>query len=244
MKNGIAFLLAPDSRPVPRRITLRSRIALAWLAAVLASMGGCERASMPSPAPQARALPDVGSVGERRCVDSARQRAWILNSDGVFFHDAGTPEKLVEIRLPSWQWVDEPYGSLPDLAIGPEGEAVVTSNVVPVLWRIDPKTLAVTKHELVLDADRDKDVGFSSLVYSVEHGAFFAVSETHGSLWQIDRLLRNGRKIPLAAPINNASSYRVNADTRCTQGIRPSSASTGPVLLASAGLATRKEMQS
>jgi len=174
---------------------------------------------------------DVGSVEERRRVDPARERVWILNADGVFFYDRNTPENLVGIDLPSWQWADVPYGSLPDLALGPDGEAVVTSNVVPVLWRIDPETLAVTKHELVLDADQDKDVGFTSLVYSVEHGAFFAVSDAHGSLWQIDRLLRNGRKIPLTASTSNPFNYRVDADTRCSQGLSPK-------------FCTRKEMQS
>ena len=244
MKNGTTFLIAPDPLPARRRAALRNPITLACLAAALVTVAGCERTPVPSPARQARAVADVGSVEERRRVDPARQRVWILNSDGVFFHDRDTPHRLVEIDLPSWQWADTPYGSLPDLALGPDGEAVVTSNVIPVLWRIDPETLTVSRHDLVLDADQDKDVGFSSLIYSVEQEAFLAVSDVQGSLWRIDRLLTTGRKIPLSASIHNAFSYRVNADTRCTQGIRPSSASPGAVVPASAGLVTRKEMQS
>ena len=97
--------------------------------------------------------------------------------------------------------MDAPYGCPPDLALGPKGEAVVTSNIVPILWRIDPDTLAVSVHELVLDADNDKDVGFSGLRYSTEHGVFFAASDVHGSLWRIDPLLRKGQKVPFLAPI-------------------------------------------
>ena len=54
-------------------------------------------------------------------------------------------------------------------------------------WRIDPETLTVSKHEPVLNADTDKDVGFTGLVYSAEEDAFFAVSD-FGALWRIDPL--------------------------------------------------------
>ena len=140
--------------------------------------------------------PDV-----RYQVDAARNRVWTLNRDGVFLHDRGTPEKIVAVQLPGWQWAGSPYGCLPDLALGPRGEAVITSDVVPTLWRIDPDTLSVSVHPLALDADADRDVGFSSLVYSAEQGAYFAVSAMHRSLWRIDPLLRTARKIPLTAPV-------------------------------------------
>ena len=112
----------------------------------------------------------------------------------------GSTGKLVAIALPSWQWVDEPYGCPPDLALGPDGEVVVTSNIVSTLWRIDPDSLAVSTHEPLLDADNDKDVGFSGLEYSREHGMFVAVSDVQGSLWRIDPLLRKGQKVQPAAP--------------------------------------------
>jgi hypothetical protein len=105
--------------------------------------------------------------------------------------------------------VDTPYGRLPDLALGPSSEAVITSNVVPTLWRIDPETLVVSVHPLLLDSDTDKDVGFSGLVYSSEHEAFFAVSDAHGSLWRIDRGLERARKIWLSAPLSKAFGLAV-----------------------------------
>ena len=78
---------------------------------------------------------------------------------------------------------------------GPKGEAVVTSNVVSTLWRIDPQTLAVTEHPLALDADAGRDVGFSSLIYSPRHAAYFAVSGAHGSVWRIDTRLQRAQKV-------------------------------------------------
>jgi hypothetical protein len=67
----------------------------------------------------------------------------------------------------------------------------------------------VSLHPLVLDADSDKDVGFSGLVYSSEHGGYFAASYSHGSLWSIDPLFRRAQKIPLSAPIPEACGLAV-----------------------------------
>ena len=111
----------------------------------------------------------------------------------MFLHDARSPQRLA-VPIPGWQWADLAYACLPALALGPKGEALVTSNVLPTVWKIDPETLAVSEHALALDADEDKDVGFSGLAYSSEHGAFFAVSELHGSLWRIDSDLTRAQK--------------------------------------------------
>jgi hypothetical protein len=62
---------------------------------------------------------------------------------------------------------------------------------------------------LELDADTDKDVGFSGLAYSAEHGAFFAVSDLHGSLWRIDRTLARAEKVSLSEPLPRACGLAV-----------------------------------
>jgi len=155
---------------------------------------GCDRPA-PSPAPRTAERPVLDRYGPSvHRDDVARDRSWILNARGLFVFHAATG-KLQEVPLPSWQWVDTRYACPPDLALGPDGAAVVTSNVVPVLWRVDPDTLAVTVHEVSLDSDKDKDVGFYRLTYSAREGAFFAVSQVDGSQWRIDRALRKGRKI-------------------------------------------------
>ena len=105
----------------------------------------------------------------------------------------------ITLPLPGWQWAGAPYGCLPVLALGPRGEVVVTSDVLPKLWRVDPETLAVTVHAPALDERADRDVGFSALSYSARHGAYFAVGSTPGSLWRIDPLLRRAQAAPLAA---------------------------------------------
>ena len=108
------------------------------------------------------------------------------------------------VPLPDWQWLGEAYSCAPDLVLGPRGEVIVSSNAMTTLWRIDPVTLEVTRHEPVLDQDSDKDVGFAGLAYSSEQGAFFGASSLHGSLWRIDPSLKRAQKIPLSAPIGPA----------------------------------------
>lgn len=121
-------------------------------------------------------------------------RVWSLTQEGVSLLEPARPP-MVTVALPGWHWAGAPYGAAPVLARGPLGEVIVTSDVVPVLWKIDPVTLAVSVHALTLDADADKDVGFSALAYSREHDAFVGVSGTLGSVWMIDRSLTRARKV-------------------------------------------------
>jgi hypothetical protein len=174
------------------------------LAISIVSIGGCDIGAAPRQA--AKAAHDGQRLQLPRLryqVDPERNRIWLLTQEGVFVHDLARPER-VAVSLPDWISVATSYGCLPDLALGPRGEAVITSNVVPTLWRIDPDTLAASVRPLELDADTDKDVGFSGLAYSPEHDAFLAASYAHGSLWRIDPLFKRAQKIRLSAPIREA----------------------------------------
>jgi hypothetical protein len=178
-------------------------IAKTLLITGIVCLAGCDaQALLERPASQPAAL-DKQSLERRYQVDPARQRIWWLTRDGVSLYDATKPQRIV-LTLPGWQWAGAPYGSLPDLALGPQGEAVVTSDIVPTLWRIDPETLAVSVHPLALDSDMGKDVGFSAIVYSPGQGVFFGVSGMHGSLWMIDRSLTRAQKIALSDPVRQA----------------------------------------
>jgi hypothetical protein len=187
---------------------MRNAIApLSLLAASIIALGGCDsRVETKQPS---RAAAAASEASMRYQVDATQGRIWWLTREGVFVHDAKTPQKRF-VPIPGWVSVDVAYACLPALALGPKGEALVTSNVLPTVWKIDPETLAVSEHALALDADQDKDVGFSGLVYSSEHAAFFAVSE-FGSLWRIDPELTRGEKVALSAPMAKACGVAVRA---------------------------------
>jgi hypothetical protein len=138
--------------------------------------------------------------------DPARARSWELMRHAVLVHD-GISGRRLELLLPGWIWLDEPHCP-PDLVLGPGGEAVVTSNAVPTLWRIDARTFAISVHPLVLDADRDKDVGFAAIVYSPDERAFLAYSEVQRSIWKIDPTLRTATRIRQAQRAGRSLSAR------------------------------------
>lgn len=133
-------------------------------------------------------------------LDAERSRVWLLTREGVAIYDAAAPDRVMRIAVPGWHFAGEPYGCLPALALGPKGEAVISSDAVPVLWRVDPETLAVTRHEPRLDADSDKEVGFTALRYWPEADAFLGVSGPHRTVWLIDRELRFAHKMVRQVP--------------------------------------------
>ena len=184
---------------------------------LMAVTGGCDSNAALPPVPltaSAIDAPRFEAPDARSKTDLARNRVWLLTREGVFlqdFEDRELSGTLTQIEIPGWIWAGAPYGRLPDLALGPMGEAVITSDVVPTLWRIDPETLAVSVHPLSLDADTGRDVGFSGLAYSPEHGTYFAVSPGQGSLWRVDRALTRAQKIPLSAPVAQAWGLGVRA---------------------------------
>jgi hypothetical protein len=143
----------------------------------------------------------------RTVHDESRNRVWVLESDALYLHDGAHKSRF---ELPGWIYAADAYACAPDVAIDAQGAAVVTSNVVPVLWRVEPAKAQVTRHELVLDADNDKDVGFSGLAYAPEQGVFYAVSATYGSLWRIDARLRRAQQIPVSTALRDACALAVD----------------------------------
>ena len=59
-------------------------------------------------------------------VDKARNRVWFLTLNGVRLYDLETPEKIRQIELPDWMNLGEDYSCMPDLVVGPKGEALIS----------------------------------------------------------------------------------------------------------------------
>lgn len=137
-------------------------------------------------------------------LDAASGRVWALHVNGIDIYEATSDKKVRSIRLPGWQWAGQPDACPPDFAVGPSGEVVVTSNVIPVLWRIDSASFEVTRHDLDVEDQRGKDIGFSGLTYSARRNAFFAVGGLDGSLWWIDPSLMRAQPVALSAPMPRA----------------------------------------
>jgi hypothetical protein len=183
---------------------MRTAIAAIFSAASLIALTGCD----------SNAEPTASSMLTYQ-VDSASQRSWWLTRDGVVLHGAASA-KGRSIPLPGWLWAGAPVCP-PDLALGPRGEAVVTSNVIPTVWRIDAGTLAVSVHELRLSADNDKDVGFVAIVYVPEQASFLAYSESPRAVWKIDRQLTSATKVSPADLSRMRSARSISVRGPCAE---------------------------
>ena len=83
------------------------------------------------------------------------------------------------------------------------GHVIVSSNIAPTLWRIHAESLDAERLDIALDADNDKDVGFTGLL-STSRDHVYAISAIHGSLWRIDLNARRGTKLQMALPLKGA----------------------------------------
>jgi hypothetical protein len=170
------------------------KVRVLGLAVLTAAVSGCSSEAAPE-----SIKADHSAVRIRHQADEARGRIWVLTRSGVVIFEATSSRPIRRVPLPGWAWAGEPYGCLPGLALGPKGEVMVSSDVVPTLWRVDPETFKVSEHAIALDEDTDKDIGFAKLEYSVEENAYYGVSGSYGSVWRIDPLLGRAQKVAQAA---------------------------------------------
>ena len=140
----------------------------------------------------AAADPDPGVL--KSLADGARNRIYVLVQHGVEVLDAASRRKVAFVALNDWVWVGEKYSCPPDIILAPEGDILVTSNVVPVIWRIDRRTLATTVHKVALERDQGRDIGFISIRWSRNLRTFIAVSSS-GATWHVDASLAAGREM-------------------------------------------------
>jgi hypothetical protein len=181
------------------------------LATLCFAIAGCDGGPKPASADPARVpsstAPPRWHDGElpalRYQLDATRNQLWVLDGAAVDVFDVTERLHKYRVAFQDWIWVGEPYSCAPALALEPSGAALVASNVLPTLRRIDPETFTVTRHELSLDADADKDVGFTGLAFA-EQGTLLAVSGSHGSLWRVDLWLNKAEKVELSKPVHGA----------------------------------------
>ena len=130
-------------------------------------------------------------------VDVKSNRRWVLNHEALTVYDNLNRRRLRRIALPDWTLAGPPHACPPDVVLDASGAVYVSSNVEPVLWRVDPQRFEVTRIALALGQDADKDVGFTRLSV-IGDGTLLAAGATFESLWRID--LPNATASRLSVP--------------------------------------------
>lgn len=127
-------------------------------------------------------------------ADVQRNRLWVLDPEALTLYDNLNGRRLRRLALPEPFLVGDEYACPPDIALDAAGTVFVSSNVLPVLWRIDPQAFEITRIELALNADTDKDFGFTGLSFAGSD-TLIAAASTFASLWRIDIRTASATKI-------------------------------------------------
>ena len=162
--------------------------------AMIASLPACESGGTLAGIRESDATPIASGSIIRQRSDPARGRHWVLTKDGLDVYDSVQRRKLAHLKVPGYHWLQEVFACAPDLALDPKGAIVITSNAMTTLWRVDPESLAITRHELVVEPETGKDFGFTSLTYSSSRGAYYGVASFDGTVWRIDPQLQGARE--------------------------------------------------
>jgi hypothetical protein len=175
-----------------RKASTLPRLSARFLAAaILAATASLTFASPPSGCPGDPTAGDTQVLRVR--IDVARHRTWILATDGLYVHENGSDAAPARIRLPGWMHLARAQACPPAIALGNDGTAMVSSNAVPTLWRIDASGTRVERMEIGLVPDDRRDLGFASLQFEGTD-IVNATAAVDGSRWRID--LRDRIAIP------------------------------------------------
>ena len=132
--------------------------------------------------------------------DAHRGMDYVLDGDAVRVSgDASGHERRVE--LPGPIFADPRYACPPAMIVDASGAIVVSSNIAPILWRIEPGSLTVRRFDLQLDSDRERDVGFSGLAIGERDGTLIALAGAMGSLWKVQLSSGKAEKLAIALPV-------------------------------------------
>lgn len=97
------------------------------------------------------------------------------------------------VPLAGWIEAVPPHATPPGCVVEARGTVLVSSNIVPELWRIDPATGAVERVSIRLLDQPARDIGFSELELA-DAGGLRAKSSIDGTRWRIDLKARTAKK--------------------------------------------------
>ncbi len=89
------------------------------------------------------------------------------------------------VVLAGWVAAHPPHAAPPACVVEPRGTVLMSSNIVPDLWRIDPATGAVEHLPIRLVDHPNREIGFTQLEMVNPRG-LAAKSAIDGTDWRID----------------------------------------------------------
>jgi hypothetical protein len=154
-------------------------------------------------------------------TDLARGMRWELGWGSASAYDTASGQLISRIRLPGATLSGAHGSCVPDMLLSRSGALIVSSNAQPMLWRISPARFEVERYDIEVDADQDKDFGFSGLAWSADERELYAVSAATGALWRIDLASAKASKVELSAPVRGACGLAMARTPSAGPGRQP-----------------------
>ena len=151
-------------------------------------------------------------------VDLQRGRYWVLGDDGVSVYGAADKRLIRKIVLPGWNVAG--FLGLPDMVLDRTGGALISSNIIPMLWRIDPDSFQVTRIGITLQTKENWDVGFTGLAFAAD-GTLFGVTALTASLWTIKPGEAKATPIALSAAVPILDARALSVSYQAIPGASP-----------------------
>jgi hypothetical protein len=172
------------------------------------SDGSIQRITAPGGARQTLALPLDGREDVLRIrLDAKGKRIWVLASGSLTLYDDDS--LLLSRRIPIAALMQHSSEHcLPDMTLDHIGNVLISSAMQASLMRVDAQSFEVTQHNFQVDADHNKDFGFSALAFAGRDHTLYAASATTGALWKLDLAHNQATKLPLSQPVYGACALR------------------------------------
>jgi hypothetical protein len=139
----------------------------------------------------------AGDIRVRR--DELHARIWVLRADALYLYPYDSQAPARRFTLPRWIYVISRSACEPDLLVEAGGTVIVSSNIMPSLWRVDPEASSAIELELEAQPQTTRELGFTALRWAGP-GALHARGSLDRSRWLIDLPNRSATKLEGAVP--------------------------------------------
>ena len=129
-----------------------------------------------------------------RIASDAAHR-WELSWNSVSVRDAVTSAPIHVFRLEGASQSLSRDFCPPDLVLTRTGSAYASSNVQPVLWRMNPAAATFEVLEFDVDSHQLRDFGFTGLSTSADGQTLYAFASSDGALWHLDPSTLKAKRI-------------------------------------------------
>jgi hypothetical protein len=128
-------------------------------------------------------------------VASDAAHRWELSWNSVSVRDAVTSAPIREFRLEGAAQTLSRDFCPPDLVLMRQGTAYASSNIQPVLWRMNPAAASFELLQFDVDSHQLRDFGFTGLSASADGQTLYASASSDGALWHLDPSTLKARRI-------------------------------------------------